>query len=97
DVDHLDHDLFAFLQLVAHVLHAVVGNLGDVQQAVDAGHDLDERAEIGDAFDASEIVGVELRRGRQFLDHRDGAFGCRAIGRGDVHAPVVLDIDLHAG
>jgi Zn-dependent protease with chaperone function len=49
DVDHLDHHLVPFLELVAHVLDPVVGDLGDVQQAVDPGHDLDERAEIRDA------------------------------------------------
>ena len=36
DVDDLDQDLLAFLQLVAHVLDAVVRDLGDVQQAVGA-------------------------------------------------------------
>src|SRR5688572_18421533 len=33
DVDHLDQHLLAFLELVAHVLDAVVRDLRDVQQA----------------------------------------------------------------
>src|SRR6202158_701316 len=43
---NLDHDLIAFLQLVAHVLDAVLRNLADVQQTVGAGENLDERAEF---------------------------------------------------
>src|SRR5438270_134776 len=37
DVDDLDQDLVAFLDLAAHVLHAVVGHLAHVQEAVRAG------------------------------------------------------------
>ncbi len=47
--DALDHDLLAFFQLVAHVLDATVGDFRDVQQAVGAREDFDERAEINDA------------------------------------------------
>src|SRR6185503_9277820 len=34
DVDDLDENLFALLQLVPHVLHAVVGDFRDMQQTV---------------------------------------------------------------
>ena len=67
----LTSDLFAFLQLVAHVLDAVVRDFRDVQQAVGARHDLDERAEVGDALHLAEVGLVQLRRRRQLLDDRD--------------------------
>src|SRR5512140_3587553 len=44
DVDDLHQHLLAFLQLVAHVLHAVFRDLGHVEEAVHPRHDLDERA-----------------------------------------------------
>src|ERR1700722_17900367 len=68
DVDDLDQDLFAFLQLVAHVLHAVIGDLRDVQQPIGPRHDLDECAEVGDSLDLAEVGLVDLGRGRQLLD-----------------------------
>ena len=97
DVDHLHEELFAFLQLVAHVLHAVVRDLGDVEQAVGARHDLDERAEIGDALHLAHVGLVELGRGRQLLDDRNRLLRGGAVSRRDVHAAIVLHVDLHAG
>src|SRR5512146_1029411 len=44
-------DLIAFLQFVADVLDAVLGDFADVQQAIGSGDDLDEGAEIGEARD----------------------------------------------
>ena len=47
--DTLDHYLLTFLEFVAHVADAAVGNLGNVQQAVETREDFDKRAEINDA------------------------------------------------
>ncbi len=46
--DAFDDDLLAFLQLVADVADAAVGDLGDMQQAVRAREDLDKSTEIDD-------------------------------------------------
>src|SRR5262249_3304967 len=92
DVDYFHHHLLALAELVAHVLDAVVRDFRDVQEAVDPRHDLDERAEVGDAFDAAEVALVELRRRGQLLDHRDGPRRRLAVRRGDVDAAVVLDV-----
>ena len=56
---------------IAHILDAMVRDFGDVQQPVGSRHDLDERAEVGDALNLSEIRLVQLRRRRQFLDDRN--------------------------
>ena len=71
DIDDLDHDLLAFLQLVPHVLDPVMRDLGHVEQAVEAGHDFDERAEIGNALDLAQVRLVQLRRGGELLDDAD--------------------------
>src|SRR5688572_9845220 len=96
NVDDLHHDLFAFLQLVAHVLHAMVRDLGDVQQPVRARHDFDERTEIGDALHLAHVGLVELGRRGQLLDDADGFLCRRFISRRHVHAAIVLDVDFHA-
>ena len=49
DGQHLHQHLVAFLQFVADILDAVLGDFADVQQAVGAGNDLDERAEVRQA------------------------------------------------
>lgn len=46
DTNALDHDLLAFVDFVGGVGHAVVGQLADVQEAVQAGEDGDEGAEL---------------------------------------------------
>ena len=58
---------------------------------------LDEGAEVGDALHLSHVGLVQLGRGRQLLDDCDGLLRRRLVGRRDVHAAVVLDVDLHAG
>src|SRR5206468_3439669 len=60
DVDHFDQELFSFLQLVPHVLHAMVRDFRDVQQAVGARHDLDKGAEVGDALDLAQVHLVQF-------------------------------------
>src|SRR5205809_4833777 len=97
DVDHLYQDLLALLQLVANVLDAVVRDFRHVEQAVGAGHDFDEGAEVGDALNFSQIGFVELRCGRQLLDDGYSLARRRLVGRRHVHASIVFDVDLYAG
>ncbi len=63
DLQDLDLDVLAGLDDLTRVLHVVVGQLGDVHQALDAVHDLDERAEGDDLGDlalelVAQVVGV---------------------------------------
>ena len=71
DIDHLDEHLVALVHFAPDIFHAVVGDLRDVQQAVDAGQDLDERAEVGDPLHLPEVGLVQLGSGRQLLDDGD--------------------------
>src|SRR5690349_7907337 len=70
NVDDLDQQLLTFVQLVAHVADAVVGNLGNVQQAVGARQDFDERAEVGEPLHSAQVSLVEFGHRRDPFDDR---------------------------
>ncbi len=53
--DALHQDLLAFFQFVAHIFHAAVGNLGNVQQTISSGKDLNKSTEIDNARNCSQI------------------------------------------
>ena len=55
DGKNLYKDLVAELQLVANVADAMFGDFADVQEAVRAGEELDESAELREANDFAEI------------------------------------------
>ena len=62
DLEDLHPDLVAGLDDLARVLDVVLGELGDVDEALDAGEDLDERAEGDDLGDlALELVADACR------------------------------------
>ena len=86
-----------FLADVLHRAHALLVELADVHQAVGARQDLDEGAELGDAPDDAHVELAHLGLGGQALDDVDRLLGRDAVGRRDVHGPVVLDVDGHAG
>src|SRR3954469_386872 len=103
DLLELDLDLLADRE---HVLDAVdplaadqLADLGDVQQAVLAGQQADERAERRGLDHGAQEALTHLRHGRvgDGVDHRPGRLGRRAVGGADVDRAVVLDRDLGAG
>ena len=71
DAEDLDQNLVAFTELVLYVLHAVLGDLADVQQSVGAGEDLDEGAELGEANNLAEIGLADFGNGGEVVDHRE--------------------------
>ena len=75
----------------------VVGQLGDVDQRILAGHQLNERAE---GHDAGDLAGVNLA-GFDFageaLDAVVGGLAGGGVDRGDEDDPVVFDADVGAG
>ena len=80
-LEHLDlHDL-AFLQVVGDVVDALVGDLRDVQQAVLAGQQLDDRAEVEQAQHRALVDLADFDFGGDLLDallRRFAAFGVDA-------------------
>ena len=89
-----------------HVLDPVdalaATELGDVEQAVTAREDVDERTELGDVDDPA-LVGLADLGGRRVEDELDLALGLghrAAVGRADADPAdraVVVDADVGAG
>ena len=97
DGQHLHQDLVALLQFVADVADAVLGDFADVQQAVGAGEDFDERAEFREAHHFAEIGLADFGGGGDVADHLQRRLAAGSAGGEDVHLAVVHDVDLHAG
>src|SRR5690606_15842455 len=94
---HLDLHGVAFLELVGDLLDALVGNLRDVHQAVLAGGDGDEGAEVHDLGDAALVNAARLDVRGDLLDAGLGGLGSGGVHRGDDDGAVILDVDLGAG
>src|SRR5215470_8367329 len=96
-------DLVADLDHVVDVLDpgaaVQLADLGDVQQAVLAGQQRDERAERGRLHHGAEEPLAHLGDVRvgDRVDRRARGLGGRAVGGADVDRAVVLDRDLGAG
>src|ERR1035441_3722689 len=93
----LDQNLVAFLQLVADVLDAVLGDLADVQQAVGSREDFHEGPEIHQPHHFAEIGLADFGGGSEVADDLDGLVGAGFIGAGHVNRAIVFDVDLDAG
>src|ERR1022692_2891155 len=100
DLADLDLDLLADLDDVVDVVdpHAAMqlADLGDVQQAVPAGQQRDERAERGRLHDGAEepLANLGDVRVGDRVDRRPGRLGRGAVGGPDVEGAVGLDRDL---
>src|SRR5260221_3636076 len=87
-VDDLHVQLVAFLDHVARVLDALVAQLADVHQALDAGLDLHEGAEVGNLGDLALHAAADRVLGRQFRPWiRMELLDAEA-------EPLVLDVDV---
>src|SRR5574341_2061112 len=96
DLEQLDPDRVALLDHVLGPLGAAVLQLRDVQQAFDAGEDLDEGAEGGGALhhalvDRPDVGGLE-----HLADQVARLLAAAADGR-DGHGAGVVHVDLGAG
>src|ERR1035441_8816196 len=94
---NLDQNLVAFLQLVAHFAHAVLGDLADVQQAVGAGEDLDESAEIHQPHDLAQVGLAHFGHRGDVADDLERLVGRGFVGGRNMHGAVIVHVDLHAG
>src|SRR3954453_7497264 len=103
DLTDLDLDLLADQDDVLDVLDPLATGqrtqLADVQQAVLAREQRDERTEVRGLDHGAEVALADLRhrRVRDAVDDRAGSLGGLAVGRTDVDRAVVLDRDLGAG
>lgn len=95
-LEHLDFDDVAEVQHVLDLADAAVGNAGDVQQAVLARRQLDERAEVLDANDLTVERLAHLGLLDDAENHGLRGLAGRALDGGDVDGAVLLDVDAGA-
>src|SRR6266699_2110914 len=96
DSKHLHQDLIALTKLVLNFLNAMFRDLRDMQQAIRPREDLNERAELSQANHLAQIRLSNLRHSRKIADHLDRPRQPIGVGRSDIDAPRIVDIDLHA-
>src|SRR4030095_11716168 len=96
DLEQLDLDLLAFRENVADVLDPLVLDLRNVHQAVLAGHEGHECAEIGDARDLAGVDGTGLGLCDDALDPVARRLDLAQVRRRDLDRAVVVDVDLGA-
>src|SRR6516225_5649777 len=75
---HLHQDLVAFLQLVAYIVDAMLRDFADVQQAIGAWQNLDERSELGEARYLAEVGLPYFGGGGDVVDHLQ-SLPCRSL------------------
>src|SRR5579862_8163788 len=95
DLDDADRDLVALAEHLLDRLDPVARrDVGDVQQAVGALGELDERTEGGRLDDLAEELVADLDLLHHRADALDERVGELAVGRVDQHLAVVVDVDL---
>src|SRR5437660_839549 len=97
DLDRLDGDLVADVADLLDPLHAVVGELGEVDEAVLVRQHLDEGTKRHDAHDLARIDLADLDLVGQALDPVDRLPAGFLVDSRDEDATIVLDIDLGTG
>ena len=101
DVVDPHRDLVAEVEHVFDPVDALAATeLGDVQQTVAAGEDVDERTELGDVHHLAGVLGAELRGGRveDQLDPSPRLLDRGAVLRADAHgADDAVVADRHVG
>src|SRR5438105_10740340 len=95
DLLHDDVDDVASRHHVLDVAHAARTHVGDVEQAVRALLQLDERAELRRLDDLAGVRVTDLRLLRQVADRGNRGLGLLAVGCVDQDRAVLLAVDLH--
>src|SRR5262249_21707569 len=67
--EYLYEHLIAFLQFVANVFHAMLGDLADVQQTIGSREDLYEGSEFSQTHDLAEVCLANFGNSGDVADH----------------------------
>ena len=97
EAHELDPRHVADVQNVLDLFDAAVFELGDVDHAVVARSDLDERADRQDADDLAVVQGADLGDEADVVDHLLGGVARSGIDGGNKDIAFVIDVDLGAG
>src|SRR6185369_4821161 len=93
DFQHLHAHFIAFLELVGHVLDALIGDLRDVHQAIAARQNRHEGAEIHQTRDAAFIDTAHFHVGGDQFDAAQRLATRGTLHGGDLHGAIILDVD----
>src|SRR5262249_26073488 len=97
DVEAFDHNLLAFLKLVANVSDAIFAHFRNMEQAFDSGQYFDEGAEFRQSRHCSEIGLAHFDFRSDLLNHLPGSLGRGVVGRGYAHKSRILYVDFASG
>src|SRR5438445_2727856 len=97
DLDRLDDYIVADVAHLFHPLDAVVGELGDVDQAVLSRQHFDERTERHDPHDLAFVDLADLDLVGEPLDPVDGLLAALLVDSRDEDTAVVFHVDLRPG
>ena len=97
EAEQLHFDLVAFLDDIRGFGDPSLGELGDVDETVFRAEEIHEGAEIDYLHDRTLVDLTDFRIVRDGFDPIDCGADRIAVGGGDLHGAVVLNIDLGAG
>src|SRR5690606_38589219 len=86
-----------FLDHVGGLGNALVGQLGDVHEAILGAKEVHEGAEIGGLDDGALVDGAHFGFVGDGADPLDGGVDLRTVRGRDLHGAVIFDVDLGAG
>src|ERR1700677_332419 len=97
DLEHFHAHDVPLLELVAHALHPLLGDLRDVHQTVPPGENGHERAEVHQPGDPALVHAPHFHVGGDQLDPALRLAAGRSLHGGDLHGAVILDVDGGSG
>ena len=92
-LQHLNLHNLAFFQEITNRVHALVGNLGDVQQTILAWQHADNCTEIEQLQHGAFIHSANFNLSRDVFNQLFGTLTSITINRGDGNRTVFLDVD----
>ncbi len=69
NIDDLDFHLIAFLEVVFHIVHALMRDLGDVEESVLIRENPDKSSELDDLLDSAFVGLADFSHGENVVDH----------------------------
>jgi hypothetical protein len=97
DVDDLNLHLIAHLADVINTANVAAGEFADVAQPIASGQDFDERAEVLNAADSTDVNLADLNGSGGQFDALQRLLGHSRVVRSDCHLARVIDVDHGLG
>ncbi len=86
----------SFSEVITHILNTLIRDLRNVQQAVFAWKDRNERTKINDARNLTCVHSTHLSFSRDRHDHFNRRIARRLVLTKDFYSAVIIDVDRRA-